>query len=201
MKKPKTAAPAPSKGERTRETILLAAENIFAQLGYQEATLRDVAAAAGIQQPGLYNYFATKDDLYNEVLRRMMNPILSMLADRKKKEVEELIFDRGYLDLLLDNRNIAKLLIRAFLSEDKTERDIAMTWVEKVLETGPLDRAVANPRPRTMPEAIRDMAIFNAWIGYFWTAPMIERMTGKSIADPEMVKVHKAFIAAVAKAF
>jgi AcrR family transcriptional regulator len=58
-----------TKGERTRAKILQAAENTFAKVGYERATLREVARVAGIRQPGLYNYIKTKRGLYEAVLK------------------------------------------------------------------------------------------------------------------------------------
>src|SRR4051812_34076593 len=69
----------PTKGERTREKVLQAAETTFAKLGFERATLREVARVAGIHQPGIYNYFKTKRDLYEAVLKRLMDPLLAVL--------------------------------------------------------------------------------------------------------------------------
>jgi AcrR family transcriptional regulator len=186
-----------TKGERTREKILRAAEGMFARYGYKDTTLRDIAAEIGIQQPGIYNYFETKEVLYNEVLTRMIQPLLSLLSRRDSgSEQEQIIVSRSFSNLLLENPNVSRLLIRAFLSDDATEREIAMKWVEKVLEGGPPHRA---GRPRAVERAVRQMALFNAWIGYFWTAPMIERLTGKSITDPELLDAQKDMLAILAK--
>lgn len=51
-----------------RAQILQAAEQVFAQRGYQGTSLEDIAAAAGVTRPLIYNYFADKDELYLECL-------------------------------------------------------------------------------------------------------------------------------------
>jgi len=50
-----------------REEVLLAAARIFAAQGYAEASLREVAAAAGMQPASLYYHFASKEDLFATV--------------------------------------------------------------------------------------------------------------------------------------
>ena len=68
-----------TKGERTRGRILDAAERLFAERGYEAASLRDIAAAAGVAQPGLYNYFDGKQALYAAVLDRALEPMAEAL--------------------------------------------------------------------------------------------------------------------------
>ncbi len=46
--------------ERVLETALL----VFARYGYRKTSMEDVARAAGISRPGLYFYFASKQDLF-----------------------------------------------------------------------------------------------------------------------------------------
>src|SRR5260370_15782613 len=56
--------------EVRREQLLAVAEETFVELGYQGASLEDVAARAGVTRPLLYNYFESKDELYLECVRR-----------------------------------------------------------------------------------------------------------------------------------
>src|SRR5687768_18214815 len=52
-----------SKGEQTREMILQQAAPVFNQRGYFGASLADIMAATGLEKGGIYNHFASKDDL------------------------------------------------------------------------------------------------------------------------------------------
>jgi len=50
--------------EDTRRTqILDAAAQVFAQQGYERATITEIARAAGLAEGSLYNYFRSKEDL------------------------------------------------------------------------------------------------------------------------------------------
>jgi AcrR family transcriptional regulator len=177
-----------TKGERTREKILRAAEGIFGRVGYERATLRQVAKIAGIHQPGIYNYYKTKRHLFEAILQRMLHPLLAVLEEVKglpakdqHKSVTKLV------DLIMENRNISSLLIRAFLSTNKTERDLAVHWMEQVMSNSPR-RMARTSSPHKPEEVLKDMAVLNAWLGYFWTAPVIEKLTRKKgIADPELL--------------
>ena len=53
---------------RTRQKVLEAAKRLFMQRGYEGATMRDIAADAGLSTGALFANFADKADLFNEVI-------------------------------------------------------------------------------------------------------------------------------------
>lgn len=63
----------PARRERTAEVeraILAAALSAFCERGFHGATMRQIAGLAGVTPANVYNYFAAKDDLLVEILRR-----------------------------------------------------------------------------------------------------------------------------------
>jgi AcrR family transcriptional regulator len=72
MKAPQVRSPRKPKGQggERREEILDAALRLFSAKGLQTVSTRQIAEAAGISQPALYAYFATKDDLIAELCVR-----------------------------------------------------------------------------------------------------------------------------------
>lgn len=51
------------KGEETRQAIIAKAAPLFNQQGYAGASMADIMAVTGLKKGGLYNHFATKDEL------------------------------------------------------------------------------------------------------------------------------------------
>ena len=51
------------KGEQTKELILARTAPVFNRLGYFGARLDDIVRATGLEKGGIYNHFASKDDL------------------------------------------------------------------------------------------------------------------------------------------
>ena len=62
------ARPPNADGQRTRQAILDAALELFAEKGYFGTSLRDVAAMVGVRESALYNYFASKDALFTALI-------------------------------------------------------------------------------------------------------------------------------------
>lgn len=59
-----------AKGVAKREEILSAALQVIAERGYSATSLREIAEAVGLSQTGVLHHFASKDELFVEVLRR-----------------------------------------------------------------------------------------------------------------------------------
>ncbi|MGD9902889.1 MAG: TetR/AcrR family transcriptional regulator [Vicinamibacterales bacterium] len=62
------ARPINADGQRTRQAILDAALSLFAEKGYFGTSLRDLAGAVGVRESALYNYFPSKDALFEALL-------------------------------------------------------------------------------------------------------------------------------------
>ena len=52
----------------TRSVILAAARSRFAEVGFDKASIRSIAAAAGVDSALVHHYFGTKHDLFVEVV-------------------------------------------------------------------------------------------------------------------------------------
>src|SRR5215204_3277610 len=79
--------------ESKRQQIIDGALQVFAGKGFENATNKDIAAAAGIGSPGLiYHYFKDKTDLFREVVEQRA-PVLQLIShgeelmDRPPREV------------------------------------------------------------------------------------------------------------------
>ena len=60
--------PVNANGERTRQAILDAGLQTFAEKGYFGSSLRDIATLVGVRESALYNYFNSKEALFHAIL-------------------------------------------------------------------------------------------------------------------------------------
>ena len=65
---PDEQSPTERKGARTRRRILEAARGVFADVGYERATIRLIAASAGVDKSSVIQYFGTKQGLFREAV-------------------------------------------------------------------------------------------------------------------------------------
>jgi AcrR family transcriptional regulator len=61
---PPPGAAKTAKSQRTRDAILKAAQDLFAEQGYERATVRDIAARAAIDPAMVIRYFGSKEGLF-----------------------------------------------------------------------------------------------------------------------------------------
>ena len=60
--------PRTARGNRTRAKILAAAEQVFAEVGYHDASIVKITEAAGVGQGTFYLYFESKIDVFDELV-------------------------------------------------------------------------------------------------------------------------------------
>src|SRR6476620_11683152 len=80
--------------QRTRDALLDAAATVFAERGFQGASLDEIAATAGYTRGAIYKHFADKEELLQEVCVR--------LNERTFAEFDELSTAHDWLDTDVD---------------------------------------------------------------------------------------------------
>ena len=89
---------AASTPERTRRDELLAiAAELFAERGFKNTTVRDIADAAGILSGSLYHHFDSKESMVDEILRGF----LDTLFDRYRAIVAKRLGPRATLEAIV----------------------------------------------------------------------------------------------------
>jgi len=86
----------------SREKILSVALELFAKKGYHAATISQIAKKAKISKGLMYNYFASKEKLLDEIIQEGFNSLAELKYEAKsgidpEKQLEE------FIDAILDN--------------------------------------------------------------------------------------------------
>lgn len=76
--------------QRTREKIMSAAQDLFMERGYEGATVRDIARAAGMSTGAVFAGFADKAELFDEIVaedfRSMLGEMTKAVQEAAKVE-------------------------------------------------------------------------------------------------------------------
>jgi AcrR family transcriptional regulator len=99
--------PVGANGEQTRRRIITAAMRCVAEVGYSQATIREIARAADMTSGSLYHYFPNKSELLKATGEEIEEIVLPRL--RAAAAQSDAVIDR--LDAVLDE---SKRLIRDF---------------------------------------------------------------------------------------
>jgi AcrR family transcriptional regulator len=74
------------KKQRTRQAIVEAATSLFAERGYAEATLAEVAEAAEVSLSTIFNYFPGKPDIVFAVMDALIDSAQARIVERPNDE-------------------------------------------------------------------------------------------------------------------
>jgi AcrR family transcriptional regulator len=75
------------KSEERREQLLDVASHLFSEGGYEGTTMDNVAKAAGVTKPLLYQHFESKHALYEEIITTAATKLLDALSVAASPEV------------------------------------------------------------------------------------------------------------------
>ncbi|MEW5952844.1 MAG: TetR/AcrR family transcriptional regulator [Bacillota bacterium] len=103
--------------EVRRKLIIDAAINLFARKPFNQVSMRDIAAEAGISAASIYRYFNDRDELFVEAFFRKGREIGASL-ERHLKETRQVsleVIGIAYVDYLLDNDDFFQMMTHFML--------------------------------------------------------------------------------------
>jgi TetR/AcrR family transcriptional regulator of autoinduction and epiphytic fitness len=181
------SASATTKGELTRSAIIKAAHELFITQGYNATSMRKISQKAGIALGGIYNHFASKEEIFEAVFIEY-HPYLEMIPAIESAQgdtIEE--FVRNAADQMMaamqsrpDFLNLMFIEIVEFKSVHAQEV-FAETLPRGIGIVERIANAEGYLRPIPTPMLIR------TFIGLFFSYYLTESIFGK-VAPPEFQK-------------
>jgi len=153
-----------TKAEETRERILNAALQLFREKGFDETTMRDVAAAAEMATGAAYYYFRSKEELVMALYVRSAEEKRSFLpgAIAEQKELKKRlrpIIDANF-EQFADHRRLFRVLARIgmdpahplspFAKESEPLRDEGIAYFRDALDGTKVPKDIAELLPRLL---------------------------------------------------
>ncbi|MEZ5256227.1 MAG: TetR/AcrR family transcriptional regulator [Ilumatobacteraceae bacterium] len=117
-----------------REQLIQTALAVFAEKGYHEASMNDIADAAGVTKPVLYQHFESKRELYLALLdecgRRLTDTLTAATTEAEDGRSQTEVGFRAYFRFVHDDFDAFRLL---FGSGARRDEEFAAT-VRKVVD-------------------------------------------------------------------
>lgn len=115
-------APTTERGRQSRQRIVAAAERVFGRKGYFPASISDIARAAGVAQGTFYLYFASKREVFIEVLAGLAHVIRAetraALGDGRDRLEEEQRGFAAFFALASERPHLYRIVRQAEFVED-----------------------------------------------------------------------------------
>ncbi|MBI2169944.1 MAG: TetR/AcrR family transcriptional regulator [Actinobacteria bacterium] len=147
-----------------RRQLLRVARGVFAATGFHATSMDDVAEAAGVTKPVLYQHFANKRALYVELLEDVGLRLVEEIGQetgraRTGREQVERGF-RAYFRFVAENQAAFRLLFGASVRNDREFAAVAERVVSEVAEvvSGLIDVDAAPEQRLALAHAVVGMA-------------------------------------------
>jgi AcrR family transcriptional regulator len=186
----------------TEKCILDAAEITFGRRGLTGTRVREIAEAAGVNAATLYNYYPSKEALYEAVLERGVRPLITYLAEfaasaQESGSPQRVV--RAVMTHLAERPHLSKLIYSEVISEGDFLPTLARKWFSPII-----DQIVAELKVRPAPKHI-DEGIFHLVatlfihlsFGHFALAPLLQEATGKNPINTDGIEGQTRLIEAL----
>jgi TetR/AcrR family transcriptional regulator len=142
----------PKRRSRIREAhetrILAAAEDVFAQFGYNGASLEAIAEQAGLSKQNMLYYFSSKEILYHRVLKNILDLWLEKMTLLEQAGTDPAAMLENY--------------IRGKFEISRTHPNGSKVFANEIINGAPHLREYL--RERLLPQLEADIALVRGWI-------------------------------------
>lgn len=174
--------------QQTRAKVLAAARSLFSEQGYEGATIRDIAAAAGMSTGAVFANFSDKSDLFREIMITDMAALadaMSGAADQGNglEDILLKIFAAGY-DFYKTQLPLARAAFSVGWSPEDGPalRNAAPVQVLNALIVEQLNRAVERNEIGSDDLELRAQMLFEAYLSNYPQA-IFEGWTVEALQD------------------
>jgi AcrR family transcriptional regulator len=109
--------------ELRRQTILKAARKLFFEKGFKNVTVESVAKKADISKGAVYLHFASKEEIYTQILLndtdKHQKQITGIIKKSGQSSIESLLLlAQSYVDFFLNDRELFRIFMNYMLHTD-----------------------------------------------------------------------------------
>ncbi len=123
--KRKTGRPTKTPGQKeTSEKIIQEAINLIAQNGYDNVTIRNIAAAVGIKESSIYKHYPSKEAILQKIIQYPLAKVYQIAA--RNDTTEQIITKLGVEGFMSDSGSV----LTNWLSDPNTIKILRIFYIE-----------------------------------------------------------------------
>lgn len=203
-------APRP-RNDSTVQKIVDAAEQLFAEQGYDGTPLREIAQQVGIREPSLYAHFPNKEAIYGAVIDRALQPFMHEMQHWNHRELtlRELVdIPRKMLRMHAQHPYSAQILHREFSLPAERISPQVMAWLHQFTEQSqifmsglPENRSYAlNSHALKQQQVVSNLiALTQLMLGFFASQGMQQKLLGDAYDREALFEAHLKIVTRVFK--
>jgi len=181
----------------TDSQILDAAEALFARFGLRGTRVREIAAAAGVNEATLYNYYTNKEALYVAVLERGISPIVDTVrqtAGGANSPENIRAAAQQVIHLLRQRPHVSRLLYLEAIADGEHLSALVERWLKPFAEliTSQLQLRAPHLDSAAYPQIVE--LFWHLSFGHFALSPLIQRTFGLDAFEEENLQRQIVFI-------
>ena len=194
------ARPADRK-ENTRDRILDAAENLFAQKGYSGTSVKGIADRAGVTGAMIHYFFRSKEALYKAVLERVASELYEMgikVISTRKPAMERLgIYIDSFYDYAAKHPNFACMARMGVGAQDRELlRQVVTEKFRPLFKLGErfVQQGVEDGLFKPINPSHLIATFYSVFVSSFADAEVLNAMSGINFESVKEKKARKAFL-------
>jgi AcrR family transcriptional regulator len=132
---------------KTRSMLVEIARQLFAEKGFAETTMNDIAAASGKGRRTLYTYFRSKEEIYKSCIDTELAQVTNALTAVMKLDLEPRAKLEAYIrtrfevmkDIVIRNGNLNGVFFRDIVELEKVRNKVdkkETVMIHQILEDG-----------------------------------------------------------------
>lgn len=115
--------PKTSRGRKTREKLLRAAEYEFGERGFHAVAINDLTRRAGVALGTFYVYFESKEEIFRSLVTYLSHRVRSTLAERVAGVPDRMTAERkgleAYIEFVREHKGLSRIISEAeFVAND-----------------------------------------------------------------------------------
>ncbi len=122
------------RGQRTRQQLLDAAESVFGEVGYEQASIAEVTRRAGVALGTFYVYFPHKLAIFVELVDELSTRLRAALAEATKGVTGRLELERAGFEAFLQFAGAHTNLYRVVRQAEFVDADAYRRYYERIAE-------------------------------------------------------------------